>query len=1746
MFVASHSASGDQAIAAVLPPIIGNIHAAIGCGTLTRASGVAVQVMVGDPVCQGDVIETAADGQIAISLIDGTQFVLSHDTRVVLDGLVDDPDGVSQSALFAVDVGSFAFVAGGLAPTGSLRIDTPVGSIRGRARTGGFGMLSLTALTFATMSDAKAADPDATFLDDDNIAYKDLEHGTFELWTKEAVPRHIIVEDPGETVVLTKRGSSVNVSQLANSATRMEELQAAQQAVLANYAKGYGPSGSSTPNNLDLQKPQPINFVLPGGVTAPGLLPPLPEGPHPVVVEPFIPPPPPPTPPTLDTGAGPTEIDTVVFDTFTAANGTFSASSSNGAMLTFGISGGAAGNTVMNGVTYNISSTGAYGTLYLNSTTGAYTFVPNSAAINALKANTTQSFTITVSDGSLSVSQAFTIAITGADDAAIISGVATGSVVAPGGVTFATPGLLIATGTLTDTDVDDPPNTFTAISSPTPSTARYGTFVMTAAGAWTYTLDKTNNAVLALNVGGTLTDSFTVTTIGGTPQLVTITIHGPLIAATGTGPSLTLSETHLTATALDDNNAGSAPDATLTAISGNFATAFTSVQGGGTTISYTLSITGGNGTASGLIDSHTGQAVVLVLNGDTVEGRVGTTGGKLAFTITVDPATGIVTFAEYRAVAQPFGTKPDGGEGVSLTFGIVNLTATITDQNGGFQTVRIDLGSRLTITDDGPTIAATGTAPSLTLSETHLTATALDDNIAGSAPEATLTTTSANFSTAFTSVQGADGATISYALSITGGNGTASGLIDAHTGQADVLVLNGNTIEGHVGTMDGALAFTITLDPTTGLVTFSDYRAVMQPFGTNPDGAEGVSLTAGIVSLIATIRDKDGDFQTASIDLAKQLTITDDGPTIGGFQHAVVTAQDNQIVNGTYNVNFGADGAAAMLVTVHNGAVGSTGYNLATTNLGGGITSVHVTGNGDDYTFYYATHAVNGGVQLDAYFTYESGTLANPYFTLLINPDGTYSFDLKSVEVLKQVTVTGSTFGASGGGTPTLTAPDGELVITGSDNNAHPVDVKASNNGIAVGDSGLQMDPNEDLHLSFLHEQSQISFDLTQWQGNGTANVVVKVLDGNNDVHDFSINIPKPSGGTTNIVVKETSDAALINTYAFDSTTLTYTLYVGQTFNQVQLDYVQAVTGNATFTVNNITYNVASIIPSTDLLFDVSAVDVDGDSATSSLQVDLQGTATLATSLTLSTLANDVLVDATTGTKDAAVISGSTSGSVIEVSGATSGVPVATYTLDSVDEDNPDSSLTKSDKGYGTYTMTAAGVWTYTLDDAFVHLAVAKSNLTQFDTSADFASGSDKIDLAALGALAFLHLTSTSTSVPPHTIAWIYNSASSETIVYVNPTDGPLNIGDSALLEIHLQGVVSVQESDFIYQAATNAVAGTEAIDLALETIATADGAVLAADSTEMPAHSTDEPSARATWGWDPQAADEGFKFHFERDVETIGSVRLARFGDAPAYATVEFDSEAVIALTSTPSVELWNHYTGTPTENHFTFHKGPIYAGAIAIDETAAMSPVSTIEPPGFTAANAAAMSQLVEHGLTPGAGASSHQPQQELHTASQQTGANIPHAMANAVAASQLAEHGVTPGTGASHIAPQHEPHTTSQQAGSDDSHAPSPPPMAGGPSHHPAPASGSQASTVHDSEPPSSFLFKNEIAASKHAEPVALVEIGPATAPDTHGYGVGHSEQAAIPEIATAALSSAEEHAANHANVHIVSHGQHELLL
>ncbi|MDP1690482.1 MAG: VCBS domain-containing protein, partial [Burkholderiaceae bacterium] len=181
--------------------------------------------------------------------------------------------------------------------------------------------------------------------------------------------------------------------------------------------------------------------------------------------------------------------------------------------------------------TFQVVAAGAatsngYGT-YAMTAAGVWTYTLNNsnATVQALNVGgtLTDTFTVRSTDGT---TQLVTVTINGANDAAVIAGTSTGAVVEAGGVANGTPGTPTATGTLTDSDVDNAANTFQVVAAGTASTGGYGTYAMTAAGVWTYTLNNANAAVQALNVGGTLTDTFTVRSADGTPQVVTVTING--------------------------------------------------------------------------------------------------------------------------------------------------------------------------------------------------------------------------------------------------------------------------------------------------------------------------------------------------------------------------------------------------------------------------------------------------------------------------------------------------------------------------------------------------------------------------------------------------------------------------------------------------------------------------------------------------------------------------------------------------------------------------------------------------------------------------------------------------------------------------------------------------------------------------------------------------------------------------------------------------------------------------------------------------------------------------------------------------------------------------------------------------------------------------------------------------------------------------------------------------------------------
>ena len=115
-------------------------------------------------------------------------------------------------------------------------------------------------------------------------------------------------------------------------------------------------------------------------------------------------------------------------DNFANTIGTLVVTDAEGSPLTYGISGGGTGGaTTIGASTYDVSKAGSHGTLYLNSKTGAYVFVPDAVAINALSANASETFTVTSSDGDQTSNVAYTVNLSGANDTPVVtSSVTTG------------------------------------------------------------------------------------------------------------------------------------------------------------------------------------------------------------------------------------------------------------------------------------------------------------------------------------------------------------------------------------------------------------------------------------------------------------------------------------------------------------------------------------------------------------------------------------------------------------------------------------------------------------------------------------------------------------------------------------------------------------------------------------------------------------------------------------------------------------------------------------------------------------------------------------------------------------------------------------------------------------------------------------------------------------------------------------------------------------------------------------------------------------------------------------------------------------------------------------------------------------------------------------------------------------------------------------------------------------------------
>ncbi|MET1491998.1 VCBS domain-containing protein, partial [Uliginosibacterium paludis] len=309
------------------------------------------------------------------------------------------------------------------------------------------------------------------------------------------------------------------------------------------------------------------------------------------------------------------EVDQSSSTTDTGLSGTLSGSDVDVKTLTYGISGGTVSGTT-------VTLVGSYGTLTLNTATGAYSYAKNSSAIEALDSGETgtDAFTFTVSDGDGAlVTRPFTVTVTGADDAPVLSAVTNATIkeIAQSNSTTDT-GL---TGTLSATDVDVETLTYgisggTVSGTTVTKTGTYGTLTLnTTTGAYTYT--KNTSAIEALDGTQSGVDSFTFTVTDGDGALVTqsysVTVTGGDDAPVNTMPAsyTTKEDTSLALTGLSvsDVDAGSAT-ITVTLVVNN----------------GVLSISGGNASISG-----SGSNVV------TLTGTVAQINSTLAASVTYQP-----------------------------------------------------------------------------------------------------------------------------------------------------------------------------------------------------------------------------------------------------------------------------------------------------------------------------------------------------------------------------------------------------------------------------------------------------------------------------------------------------------------------------------------------------------------------------------------------------------------------------------------------------------------------------------------------------------------------------------------------------------------------------------------------------------------------------------------------------------------------------------------------------------------------------------------------------------------------------------------------------------------------------------------------------------------------------------------------------------------------------------------------------
>nr|WP_157941929.1 VCBS domain-containing protein [Vibrio lentus] len=952
-------------------------------------------------------------------------------------------------------------------------------------------------------------------------------------------------------------------------------------------------------------------------------------------------------------------------------------------------------------------------------------------------------------------------------------------------------------GTLTSTDIDNPDNTFT----PDSISGTNGGLTIDANGHWIFTA---NSAFNQLNVGDKVEETFTVSSVDGTPSTIKVTINGTNDKATVSSATVAIDETDkalttsgtLTSTDVDnpDNaftpNSISGTNGDLT-IDANGHWAFTANSAFnqlnvGDKVEETFTVSSVDGTPSTIKVTINGTNDKATVSSATVAidetDKAVTTSGTLTSTdidnpdntFTPDSISGIngdLTIdvnGHWNFTANSAFNQLNVGDKVEETF-------TVSSIDGTPSTIKVTInGTNDKATVSSSTVAIDETDKAVTTSGT-LTSTDVDnpdntftpDFIAGTNGDLTIDANGHwNFiaNSAFNQLNVGDKVVETFTVSSI--DGTPSTI---------KVTINGTNDKATVSSSTVAIDETDKAVTTSGMLTSTDVD--------NPDNAftpDSISGTNGDLTIDANghwtftannafnqlnVGDKvEETFTVSSIDgtsstIKIMINGTNDKAVISGTSSGAVTEESQLHTSGTLTVtdvdtgeaHFSNTDIAGALGTLHLTNSGKWTYDLDNTNptvqaLSKGATATDtITVQSADGTPHQVTITINGtndkaviggtntGAVTEESKLQTSGTLTvtdvdtgEAHFsntditgalgTLHLTDAGGWTYDLDNtnptVQALgKGATATDTIIVHSADGTPhqvsiTINGTDDKAVIGGTNTGAVTEESQLQTSGtltVTDVDTGEAHFSNSDIvgALGTLHltDTGGWTYDLdntnptVQALGKGaTATDTITVHSADGTPHQITI------------TVNGTNDKAVIGGTNSGAVTEESLLQTSGTLTITDVD-----TGEAHFSNTDISGALGTLH-----LTDSGKWTYDLDNTNPTVQALGKGATATDTITVQSTDGTPHQVTITVnGTNDKAVISGTSSGAVTEESQLqTSG----TLTVTDVDTGEAHFSNTDIVGSLGTLHLTDTGGWTYDLNNANPTVQALGKGATATDT----------------------------------------------------------------------------------------------------------------------------------------------------------------------------------------------------------------------------------------------------------------------------------------------------------------------------------------------------------------------------------------------------------------------------------------------